>query len=130
VHEPRSNRPRRSATEQKRAPVQWQRVKDAYRDVRRYGATRGIIVRGTEKIWDSSLAGIGMLWARTQGDAALRAYTGIVYERFWKRELDIEDIGVIEHVLEETEEKTAGFKDYASDEGRALQDTINTAAFD
>jgi 2-hydroxychromene-2-carboxylate isomerase len=116
--------------EENRAPGQWLRVKYAYRDVRRYGAARGIIVRGTEKIWDSSLAGIGMLWAKTQGDATLRAYTGIVYERFWKRELDIEDIGVIERGLDEAGAKAAGFKDYASGEGRALHDTIQRAAFD
>src|ERR1700730_9655410 len=99
--------------EENRAPGQWLRVKYAYRDVRRYGSLRGIIVRGTEKIWDSSLAGIGMLWAKDQGGAAFRAYTGLVYERFWKRELDIEDIAVIERVLDEAGVKTAGFRDYA-----------------
>jgi 2-hydroxychromene-2-carboxylate isomerase len=116
--------------EENRAPGQWLRVKYAYRDVRRYGSMRGIIVRGTEKIWDSSLAGIGMLWAKGQGDAMFRAYTGTVYERFWKRELDIEDIGVVERVLEEAGARTNGFRDYAAGEGRALHDTINTAAFD
>jgi 2-hydroxychromene-2-carboxylate isomerase len=116
--------------EENRAPGQWLRVKYAYRDVRRYGASRGIIVRGTEKIWDSSLAGIGMLWAKAQNDAMFRAYTAVVYERFWKRELDIEDIGVIERVLNEAGARSAGFREYASGEGRALHDTINTAAFD
>jgi 2-hydroxychromene-2-carboxylate isomerase len=116
--------------EENRAPGQWLRVKYAYRDVRRYGAARGIIVRGTEKIWDSSLAGIGMLWAKTQSDAIFRAYSGIVYERFWKRELDIEDFAVIERVLNEAGARTAGFREYASGEGRALHDTIQHAAFD
>ena len=116
--------------EENRAPGQWLRVKYAYRDVRRYGAARGIIVRGTEKIWDSSLAGIGMLWAKAQSDAMFRAYTAVVYERFWKRELDIEDIGVIERVLAAAGARTAGFREYASGEGRALHDTINTATFD
>jgi 2-hydroxychromene-2-carboxylate isomerase len=116
--------------EENRAPGQWLRVKYAYRDVRRYGAARGIIVRGTEKIWDSSLAGIGMLWAKAQGDAIFRTYTGIVYERFWKRELDIEDFSVIERVLEVAGAKTPGFAAYATGEGRALHDIINTAAFE
>jgi 2-hydroxychromene-2-carboxylate isomerase len=116
--------------EENRAPGQWLRVKYAYRDVRRYGVARGIIVRGTEKIWDSSLAGIGMLWAKAQSDAMFRAYTGIVYERFWKRELDIEDIGVIERVLTEAGARSAGFREYASGEGRALHDNIQTATFD
>ncbi len=116
--------------EENRAPGQWLRVKYAYRDVRRYGSLRGIIVRGTEKIWDSSLAGIGMLWAKDQGRAVFRAYTAVVYERFWKRELDIEDVAVIERVLEEAGARTAGFRDYATGEGRALHDNIQTAAFD
>jgi 2-hydroxychromene-2-carboxylate isomerase len=116
--------------EENRAPGQWLRVRYAYRDVRRYGAARGIIVRGTEKIWDSSLAGIGMLWAKAQSDAMFRAYSGLVYERFWKRELDIEDIAVIEAVLKEAGASIAGFREYASGEGRALHDTIQHAAFD
>jgi len=116
--------------EAQRSAGQWLRVKYAYRDVRRYGSMRGIIVRGTVKIWDTSLAGIGMLWAKAQGPAVLRAYTGITYERFWKRELDVEDLAVIEGVLEEAGASTIGFRDYVSGEGRALHDTIQHAAFD
>ncbi len=116
--------------EEQRSAGQWLRVKYAYRDVRRYGSMRGIIVRGTVKIWDTSLAGIGMLWAKAQGPAVLRAYTAITYERFWKRELDVEDLAVIEGVLKEARATIAGFRDYASGEGRALHDTIQHAAFD
>ena len=116
--------------ESKRTPDQWIRVKHAYHDVRRYGSLRGLIVRGTTKIWDSSLAAIGMLWVREQGRAVLRAYSGLVYERFWKRELNIEDAAVIERVVDEAGARTAGFQDYASGEGRALHDSIQRKAFD
>jgi 2-hydroxychromene-2-carboxylate isomerase len=116
--------------EENRAPGQWLRVKYAYRDVRRYGSMRGIIVRGTVKIWDTSLAGIAMLWAKAQGPAILRAYSALVYERFWKRELDVEDLGVIEGVLKDAGARIEGFRDYASGEGRALHDRIQYAAFD
>ena len=105
-------------------------MKYAYRDVRRYGSMRGIIVRGTVKIWDTSLAGIAMLWAKAQGAAVFRAYTGIIYERFWKRELDMEDIAVVEGVLEEAGASTVGFREYVSGEGRALHDTIQHATFE
>ena len=47
--------------EENRTPGQWTKVKYAYHDVRRYGAMRGVVVRGAVKIWDSSLVGIGML---------------------------------------------------------------------
>ncbi|MGC1340808.1 MAG: DsbA family protein [Candidatus Binataceae bacterium] len=116
--------------ESERTPGQWTKVKYAYHDVRRYGSLRGIIVRGTVKIWDSSLAGIGMLWAKQQDQAVLRSYSGIVYERFWKRELNLEDAGAIEHVLEEAGARTAGFQDYAAGEGRVLHDSIQRKAFD
>jgi 2-hydroxychromene-2-carboxylate isomerase len=116
--------------EEQRSAGQWLRVKYAYRDVRRYGSMRGIIVRGTVKIWDTSLAGIAMLWAKAQRHAVLRAYTSITYERFWKRELDVEDFAVIEGVLEKAGATTAGFKEYAAGEGRALHDRIQHAAFD
>jgi 2-hydroxychromene-2-carboxylate isomerase len=116
--------------ENERSAGQWTRVKYAYHDVRRYGSFRGIIVRGTVKVWDTSLAGIAMLWAKEQGKAILRTYTSLVYERFWKRELNVEDVEVIERVLEEAGARTAGFKDYASGEGRALHDRIQMSAFD
>jgi 2-hydroxychromene-2-carboxylate isomerase len=116
--------------ENQRSGGQWNRVRYAYRDGRRYGAPRGLVVRGTTKTWDSSLAGIGMLWAKAQGKAILRAYTDLVYDRFWKRELDIEDAGVIERVLREAGAPTADFRAYAAGPGRALHDEIQQAAFD
>ena len=116
--------------ENERTPGQWTKVKYAYRDVRRYGSLRGIVVRGATKMWDSSLAGIGMLWAKDQGKAVLRSYSSLVFERFWKRELDPEDTGVIERLLDEAGARTAGFCDYASGQGRTLHDSIQHKAFD
>lgn len=111
-------------TENKRSPRQWAMVKYAYYDARRYAALRGLTVKGTEKIWDSSLAGIGMLWVKQQGNACLKAYTDIVYERFWKRELDIEDQQVIVSVIEEAGGKSQGFADYVMGEGRLIHDRL------
>ncbi len=53
--------------ESQRSERQWSVVRYSYRDVRRYGSRRGLVVRGTTKIWNSSLAAIGMLWAKEQG---------------------------------------------------------------
>src|SRR6516165_3105686 len=116
--------------ESQRTETQWRAVKSAYADVRRYGSLRKIVVRGTTKIWDSSLAAIGMLWAKRHGSTVLRAYMGVTYERFWKRDLDIEDVSVIEGVLRETGANTEKFREYASGEGRELHDYIQRAAFD
>jgi 2-hydroxychromene-2-carboxylate isomerase len=116
--------------ESRRTERQWSVVRYSYRDVRRYGSRRGLVVRGTTKIWNSSLAAIGMLWAKDQGSPVLRRYSGLVYERFWKRELDIENIVVIEGVLREAGAQTNGFQGYAAGAGRALHDEMQRTAFD
>jgi 2-hydroxychromene-2-carboxylate isomerase len=116
--------------ESQRTETQWKTVKAAYSDVRRYGSMRNVIVRGTTKIWDSSLAGIGMLWAKQHDKSVLQRYIGITYERFWKRELDIEGIAVVEGVLGEAGAPTGEFRQYATGEGRALHDEIQTKTFD
>jgi 2-hydroxychromene-2-carboxylate isomerase len=116
--------------ESQRTETQWKAVKSAYQDVRRYGSLRKLVVRGTTKIWDSSLAAIGMLWAKQQGTSVLRRYMGVTYERFWKRDLDIEDLSVIEDVLREAGANIETFREYASGEGRELHDHIQQAAFD
>src|SRR5271165_2236126 len=74
--------------EQNRNAHQWRRVRYSYMDCRRQARKRGLIIRGPQKIWDSTLAACGMLYAKCQGDAVLRRYHDITFERFWKRELD------------------------------------------
>jgi 2-hydroxychromene-2-carboxylate isomerase len=116
--------------ESHRSERQWRVVRYSYRDIRRYASLRGLIARGTTKIWNSSLAAIGMLWAKAQGKATLRSYSGLVYERFWKRELDIEDVAVVESILREAGASTDGFHAYLAGPGRALHDEIQRTAFD
>ncbi len=50
-----------------RTPHQWRQVRYAYMDCRREANKRGLILRGTQKIWDSSIAAIGLLWAQLAG---------------------------------------------------------------
>src|SRR6266566_6074680 len=78
--------------EEKRTPHQWRRVKYSYMDCRRQARKRGLVIRGTQKIWNSSLALAGMLYAQQAGDDVFHRYHDIVFERFWRRELDIEDM--------------------------------------
>jgi 2-hydroxychromene-2-carboxylate isomerase len=111
-----------------RTPVQWIGARYAYRDARRYAALGGKTLRGTVKIWDSSLAGIAMLWARRQG--GIDGFLDVAYPPFWRRELDIEDLGVLEQSLGEAGLETAGFADWARGAGRELHDSSNRAAFD
>lgn len=106
--------------EESRNAHQWRRVKYSYMDCRREANLRGLTIRGTQKIWDSSLANIGMLFAKAQGRDVFRGYHDRVFERFWKRELDIEKPQVLASVLEESGADAAGFPDYLENEGRRL----------
>src|ERR1700746_3328918 len=68
---------------------QWRRVKYSYMDCRREANRRGLTVRGTQKIFDSSLANIGMLYAKRHG--VFRSYHDRVFERFCRGELKFEN---------------------------------------
>src|SRR5690606_15584920 len=112
--------------EQSRNAHQWRRVKYSYMDCRREANRRGLVIRGTQKIWDSSIANIGMLYAKERG--AFRCYHDRVFERFWKRELDIESIPALTALLDECGADASGFAAYVQGEGRALLAKIQAEA--
>ena len=99
---------------------QWRRVRYSYMDARRLANQVGLTVRGPQKIFDSSIAHIGML--RAQDHDRFEAYIDCVFKRFWKRELEIEDPAVIAGVLEEAGVPAADFAEWAEDEGRQRHD--------
>ncbi len=112
-----------------RSAEQWSGVKYAYYDARRYANLTGKAVRGTIKIWDSSLAGIAMLWAKRQGPERFDQFIDTAYPPFWRRELDIEKVPVLEEVLVESGADVDGFGAFVEGEGRRWHDEINEAAF-
>jgi 2-hydroxychromene-2-carboxylate isomerase len=87
--------------EESRNAHQWRRVRYSYMDCRRQGRKMGLTIRGTQKIWDSALAAAGMLFAQREGDAVFRHYNDAVFDRFWRRALDIENPEVLAAVLSE-----------------------------
>ena len=115
-----------TVVEESRNAHQWRRVKYSYMDCRREANLRGLVIRGTQKIWDSALANIGMLFAEEQG--TLHAYHDRVFERFWRRELDIEDVAVLAGVLHEAGADGSAFAAYASAKGRQKLKEIQLAA--
>jgi 2-hydroxychromene-2-carboxylate isomerase len=102
--------------EEDRNAHQWRRVRYSYMDCRRQARKQGLIIRGTQKIWDSSLAAAGMLWAQRFGEAVFQRYHQAVFERFWRRELDIESVPAVAAVLDAV--GASGFADWA-DQGCA-----------
>jgi 2-hydroxychromene-2-carboxylate isomerase len=117
-----------NVVEASRNAHQWRRVKYSYMDCRREANRRGLIVRGPRKIFDSSLANMGMLYAKRHG--AFRAYHDRVFERFWKRELDIESPAALTAVLAECGADTSGFAAFLEREGRRELEEIMRAAED
>jgi 2-hydroxychromene-2-carboxylate isomerase len=107
---------------------QWRRVRYSYMDCRRYAADQGLVIRGPRKIFDSSVAALGMLYAQDQEGPVFRRYNDLVFERFWKRELDIEQPALIEAVLGEAGAETSGFSAFLAGPGRARLAAIMEAA--
>jgi len=117
-------------TESSRSSKQWLAVKYAYKDARRYAELHGRTLKGTQKIWDSSLFAIGLVWAKGQGRDHLKRYLDDSYERFWKRELDIEDPNVIIAQLRAAGCAVQGFEGYLSGEGREYHDRLQDEILD
>jgi 2-hydroxychromene-2-carboxylate isomerase len=95
----------------------WKKVRYLYLDARRFANDRGIIIRGPQKLFDSRLALMSGMWADRHG--LFRPYADRVFERFFKRELDIEDGARLAAVMEEVGLEVEGFKHYAATDGPA-----------
>ncbi len=115
-----------NAVVDERTPHQWRRVRYSYTDCRREASRRGLVLRGPRKIYDSSIAHIGFLFARCNGDP--RPFHDAVYELFWKRELDIEDPDAIADQLARGGIDPAGFHRFLHEEGRSEHDRLRAEA--
>ncbi len=111
---------------QTRNAHQWRRVRYSYMDCRREASQRGLVIRGPRKIFNSSIAHIGFLYAKRQG--AFRSFHDSVYERFWRRELDLENPQAIARLLEEAGINSSEFAEYLNGEGREEHDRIQHEA--
>ena len=101
---------------QRRNEHQWRRVRYSYMDCRREANRRGLTIRGPRKIFDSTCSHMGFLWAKERG-GGFRAYHDTVFEKFWRRELDIENPEVIEKTLSASGVEVRGFREYLEHEG-------------
>ena len=110
--------------EEQRTPHQWRRVKYSYMDCRRQARKQGLTIRGTQKIWNSSIALAGLLFAKPQGDPVVERYQRLTFERFWKRELDIEDTAIVAGVLGEAGADAESFAAYLAGPARGELETV------
>ena len=102
--------------ESERNGHQWRRVRYSYMDCRREANRRGLTIRGTRKIFDSTIAHIGFLFM--PDDETQRRYHSNIFEKFWRRELDIENTEVIAQEITEAGADGTLFESYLNSEGR------------
>jgi 2-hydroxychromene-2-carboxylate isomerase len=103
----------------------WRRVRYAYMDARRFANKQGLILKGPVKIYYARPLNAGMLYAQRHG--VFRAYNDLVFDRFWKRELDPESVAAVEAVFGELR-VPAGFSAFLAGEGGAEHDRLRAEA--
>jgi len=109
-----------------RSERDWRKVRYLYMDARRLANRQGLIVRGPQKIFDPAIAHIGLLFAKAHG--VFPAYHTAVSDRFWRRELDIEDAGAIAAIIVETRRRRRAFARYLAGSGKEDYAAIVAAA--
>jgi len=85
-----------------------------YLDARRLAAERGLIIRPPKRIFSARFAFYGGICAEDQG--LFRPYAARVFERFWTRELEVEDPVALAAILSEIGADPTQFRRYLADE--------------
>lgn len=80
-----------------RSAHNWRKVRYAYMDARRLANRQGLVLKGPRRIYDGTLASLGMLFAQREG--FFPAYHDSTFERFWRHDLDIDSLQAMrEHI--------------------------------
>jgi 2-hydroxychromene-2-carboxylate isomerase len=106
----------------------WYKVRYLYADARRFANERSLTILGPRKIFDPRLALLSGIYADRHG--RFREYSPKLFERFFKREIDLEKMSEICAVLAESG-VGAGFAHFVESEGpRALDAALEEAERD
>lgn len=90
------------------------KVRYLYLDARRFAAERGLTIMPPKKIYSARFAFYGGMCAEDQG--RFHPYSERVFERFWKRELEVEDPVALAGILREAGADPAPFERYLANE--------------
>ena len=93
----------------------WYKVRYLYADARRFAKERGIVIRGPQKIFDSRLALTSGIFAARAG--RFREYSQMVFERFFLRALDIENLDALAGVIAKSGMDAEAFRRFIAGEG-------------
>lgn len=103
------------------------KVKYSYMDARRWANLRGgLMIRGPLKIFDTTPALIGGLYAEEHG--RLREYGNKVFDLFFKRELAADEVDAIAGVIASIGLSDAGYREYLAVEGAAAYERAQEEA--
>jgi 2-hydroxychromene-2-carboxylate isomerase len=93
----------------------------SYLDARRWANRRGgFPIKGPLKIYDSRPALIGGLFAEREG--FFRVYTFEVYSRFFRRELEIDEVDAVAGLVDELGRSGEAYRRFLAGEGAAAFD--------
>jgi 2-hydroxychromene-2-carboxylate isomerase len=92
------------------------KVRYLYLDARRFGVERGLMIVPPKKIYSARLAFYGGLFADQH--ELFRQYSDRLFQRFWRGELEVEDVNTIAALLLEIGLDGAAFLDYRSNDAR------------
>jgi 2-hydroxychromene-2-carboxylate isomerase len=110
---------------EERDPHHWRRVRYSYMDARRFANKQGLTLKGPTKVFYARPANAGMLY--TQKHGVFRAYNDLAFDRFWRRELDPENVEAVAAVLAEAG-APPGFAAFLAGEGGAEHDRLRGEA--
>jgi 2-hydroxychromene-2-carboxylate isomerase len=104
----------------------------SYLDARRWAKPRGLVIRGPLKVYDTTPALIGGLFAEQQG--RLLDYSRKVYEMFFKRELEADQPEAVASVIAALGMSANDYRKFLSGEGalayqRAQDEAANDHVF-
>ena len=114
--------------ESNRNDHQWRRVRYSYMDCRRYANLRKMTVLGPQKIWNTRLVSIALLWVKKQNPLLVEDFIDHIFLNFWKRELDIENFDIVETIIEKCGISLSGFKEWEKSAGKKELDVIMNEA--
>ncbi|HEY6394990.1 MAG TPA: DsbA family protein [Candidatus Binataceae bacterium] len=98
----------------------------SYLDARRWAKPRGLVIRGPLKVYDTTPALIGGLFAERQG--RLIDYSRKVYELFFRRELEADQPEAIARVIAGLGMPAGEYREYLSGEGASAYEQAQEAA--
>ena len=105
------------------------KAKYSYLDARRWAKPRGLVIRGPLKVYDTTPALIGGLFAGAQG--RLLDYSRKVYELFFRRELEADRPDAVASVIASLGMSAEQYREYLAGPGlRAYEQAQDEAAAD